>query len=304
MSLKSISRMGPVQWVMLLALSILWGGSFFFNEIALRGLPPLLVVWGRLTTGALCLSALLAFARSDVRPYLRRWPQFMIMGALNTALPFSLIAWGQQHIDSGLASVINATTPAFTILFANFLTTDERASWNKITGAALGLGGVALLIGSDALTGFGNHVLGETAVMGAAMSYAMSAIYARRMADMPPLILACGQLSTAALLFAPLALAVGRPWAIAMPGVEVILAVAGLGALCSAVGYLLFFRILGDAGATSVQLVTLFIPFSATALGVSFLGEPLSWRLGAGMAIVTAAALLINGRFAKRNKRN
>ncbi|MGL1863185.1 MAG: DMT family transporter [Pseudodesulfovibrio sp.] len=296
MTTSTIKRMGLTEWSMLIALSILWGGSFFFNEIALRGLPPLVVVWGRLTVGALGLVAVIAASSIDFRPYLSRWRQFLIMGVLNTFIPFSLIVWGQQHIDSGLASVINATTPAFTILIANFFTTDERASMRKFGGAILGLGGVATLIGADGLTGMGNHFWGQAAILGATSSYACAATYARRLAGVPPMIIACGQLTTAALVATPVVFFLARPWELPFPGLDALGAVIGLGLACSALAYILFFRILAAAGATNVQLVTLLIPFSASALGITILGEPFTWRLVIGICVVTTAALIIDGR--------
>lgn len=296
MAQTKIGRMGLLQWLMLITLSILWGGSFFFNEIALRGLPPLVVVWGRVGVGCLGLCAIIAMSSLDVREHLGRWKDFLVMGVLNTAVPFSLIVWGQQYIDSGLASVINATTPAFTILFANFLTNDERASVRKFAGAVIGMGGVATLIGTDALSGFGNHIWGQAAIMGAAMSYALSAIYGRRLAGIPSLVTACGQLTASTLVLAPIVIALARPWELPMPGWDAIGAVVGLGLVCSALAYILFFRILATAGATNVQLVTLLIPFSASSLGIMVLGEPFSWRLVVGMVIVSTAALLIDGR--------
>ncbi len=302
MAANQIGRMGLIQWLLLIFLSILWGGSFFFNEIALRGLPPLVVVWGRVGVGCLALMAIIAASSINARPHLARWKDFLIMGTLNTAIPFSLIVWGQQHIDSGLASIINATTPAFTILFANFLISDERASMRKFAGAVIGMGGVATLIGADALSGFDNHILGQAAVMGAAMSYALSAIYGRRLAGIPPLVTACGQLSASTLVMAPAVLLIARPWELAMPSVDVIGAVIGLGLVCSALAYIIFFRILATAGATNVQLVTLLIPFSASTLGILVLGEPFSWRLVIGMVIVSTAALLIDGRLKLKAK--
>lgn len=296
MTTPGITRMGPMEWLLLITLSIIWGGSFFFNAVALRGLPPLVVVWGRITIGCLGLVAILGVSSLDVRPYLHRWREFLVLGVLNTAIPFSLIVWGQQHIESGLAAVINATTPAFTILVANFFTTDERASVRKFAGAVIGLGGVATLIGADAFAGFGDHVLGQAAIMGAALSYACSATYARRLHGVPSMVTACGQLTASALVMLPVVLVLGRPWELPMPGLDVIGAVVGLGLVCSALAYILFFRILATAGATNVQLVTLLIPFSASTLGITILGEPFSWRLIAGMVIVTTAALLIDGR--------
>jgi len=288
--------MGPIEWFLLISLSIIWGGSFFFNAVALRELPPLVVVWGRISIGCLVLAVILGFSSVEVRPHLSRWRDFLIMGVLNTAIPFSLIVWGQQYIESGLAAVINATTPAFTILIANFFTTDERASVRKFAGAIIGLGGVAVLIGTDALTGFGNHIFGQAAIMGAALSYACAATYARRLYGVPPMVTAFGQLTASTLVMLPVMFLVCRPWELSLPGLDVLGAVVGLGLICSALAYILFFRILASAGATNVQLVTLLIPFSASALGIAFLGEPFSWRLIVGMVVVSTAALLINGR--------
>ena len=296
MTSDKIHRMGLAEWVMLITLSIIWGGSFFFNAVALRGLPPLVVVWGRISIGCLGLILILSLSSIETRPHLSRWRDFLVMGVLNTAIPFSLIVWGQQHIESGLAAVINATTPAFTILVANFFTTDERASVRKFAGAIIGLGGVALLIGTDAFSGFGNHILGQAAIMGAALSYACSATYARRLHGVPSMVTACGQLTASTLVMAPIVFFIARPWELPMPGLDVIGAVIGLGIICSALAYILFFRILAQAGATNVQLVTLLIPFSASALGITFLNEPFSWRLIVGMCVVSTAAVLIDGR--------
>jgi len=296
--------MGLAQWLLLITLSILWGGSFFFNEVALRGLPPLVVVWGRIGVGCLGLLVVLAVSSQDIRQYLGRWRDFFVLGILNTFIPFSLIVWGQQYIDSGLASVINATTPAFTILLANYFTTDERASMRKFAGAILGLGGVATLIGSHALFGFGNQILAQAAIMGAALSYACSAIYARRLYGVPSLISACGQLTASTLVMTPIVLFLCRPWELPFPGYDALGAVIGLGLVCSALAYVIYFRILASAGATNLQLVTLLIPFSASALGVTILGEPFTWRLVLGMIIVTTAALLIDGRLSFGRRRS
>lgn len=299
-SRDTITRMGLTEWLLLITLSVIWGGSFFFNEVALRGLPTLLVVWGRIGVGCLGLLVILGLSDLDVRSHLSRWRDFLIMGVLNTFIPFSLIVWGQQYIDSGLAAVINATTPAFTILLANFFTRDERASVRKFSGAIIGLGGVATLIGTDALGGFGEHILAQFAIMGAALSYAISAIYARRLHAVPPMVAACGQLTASTLVMAPIVLWLCPPWDIAFPGYAALGAVVGLGLICSALAYGLYFRILATAGATNVQLVTLLIPVSASALGISILGEPFSWRLVFGMLIVCTAAALIDGRLSLR----
>ncbi|WP_319470456.1 DMT family transporter [uncultured Pseudodesulfovibrio sp.] len=303
MSTDTIHRMKLTEWFMLVSLSIIWGGSFFFNAIALRGMPPLLVVWGRVGVGFFGLVCILALSSLEVRQYLNRWRDFLVLGVFNTFIPFSLIVWGQQYIGSGLASIINATTPAFTIVVAHFFTRDEPASVRRLFGAAVGLLGVAVLIGTDALSGFGNHVFAQFAIMGAALSYACAATYGRRLYGVPSMVTACGQLFSSFLVMTPVVLLSCRPWEMAFPGYDALGAVLGLGLICSALAYVLFFRILRTAGATNVQLVTLLIPLSASAMGIFILGEPFSWRLIAAMLIVFTAAALIDGRFSLRRFR-
>lgn len=292
--------MGLLDWALLFTLSMIWGGSFFFNAVALRELPPMLVVYCRVFIGCLGLLGVLVLTGRSLRPYLHRWPQLLLVGVLNTAMPFCLIVWGQQYITSGLASVINATTPAFTILVAHFITSDEHASVRKFSGAVIGLGGVATLIGLDALSGFGDHVLGQAAVLGAAFCYGCSGSYARRLTDIPSPVLACAQLMGATLALTLPVLFLVRPWELPMPGVDVVGAVVGLGLVCSTLAYLIFFRLLSTVGITNLSLVTLLIPLSASFLGTTFLGEPITWRLGAGMAIICVAAALIDGRLRLR----
>ena len=291
-----IRKMNPTDWFMLISLSMIWGGAFFLNAVALRELPPLLVAFGRIFVGSLGLIAVVFLSRQDIRKHLHRWRQFLVLGVLNTALPFTLILWGQQHIQSGLAAVINATTPAFTILVAHFFTTDERVSVSKLTGAALGLSGVATLIGTNALIGFGNHVFGQVAILGAALSYACAATYARRIEYTPPMVMGCIQLTAASLAMLPFVIIQTRPWELPMPNFHTIGAIICLGLICSTLATLIFFRILTTTGATNISLVTLLIPFSASTLGVIFLQEPFTMRLIIGMIIVSTAAILIDGK--------
>ncbi|WP_319541073.1 DMT family transporter [uncultured Pseudodesulfovibrio sp.] len=298
----AIRGMDLTDWTLLITLSMIWGGAFFFNAVALRDLPPMLVVFGRISVGSLGLIAVVSMTHLEVRPHLHRWRQLAVLGVFNTALPFFLIVWGQQYIESGLAAVINATTPAFTILVAHFFTMDERFSMRKLSGAALGLGGVATLIGTDALVGFGDHVLGQLAVMGAALSYACASTYARRLTGIPPTVMGCIQLSAASLVMMPVVIIMTKPWELPMPGLDAIAAIVGLGLLCSTVASIIFFRLLTSSGATNISLVTLLIPFSASTLGITFLGEPFTMRLVLGMLIVSTAAILIDGRLRFRKR--
>ena len=282
--------MGPMEWLLLLALSVLWGGSFFFAEVALAELPPLTVVAGRVALAAVALRIMLR-ARGDALPTDRRsWAAFAAMGALNNAIPFTSIVWAQTEITSGLASILNAATPLFTVLLAH------RLTWNRLAGVLLGFAGVAVMIGWEALAGFSLHVAAELAVLAATVSYACAGIFGRRFKGQPPLVTAAGQLTASSLMMLPLAVIVDRPWLLAPPGLVSLGAIVGLALLCTALAYVIFFRILAAAGATNLLLVTLLIPVSAMSLGAGFLGEVLEARQLAGMALIALGLALIDGR--------
>ncbi|MGP4804940.1 DMT family transporter [Agrobacterium cavarae] len=296
------SRMNATEWAMLVALSILWGGSFFFVGIAVKELPPITIVTLRVTIAAL---ALLTVCR--VLGYsLPRKPEvlraFLIMGLLNNIIPFSLIVWGQTHIASGVASILNATTPLFTVLVAHMLTTDEKLSANKLAGVIIGFVGVATMIGPAALTGERSSLWGQLAILGAAISYAFAGIFGRRFKAMgvPPLVTATGQISASSLVLIPVALLIDRPWTLAMPSGETWAALFGIALLSTALAYLIFFRILSSAGATNLALVTFLIPVSAIVLGSLVLGEQLTLKHLIGMAMIAAGLVAIDGRLLQR----
>jgi drug/metabolite transporter (DMT)-like permease len=288
--------MSGSDWLLLVLLSILWGGSFFFAKIAVAALPPLSIVLGRVAIAAVALHLLVLATgrRMPAEPGL--WRDFLIMGLLNNAIPFSLIFWGQKEIASGLASILNATTPLFTVLVANMLTADERATPAKLAGVGLGLIGVALMIGLDLAAGLGAHLLSELAVLAAALSYAFAGVFGRRFRNRPPLVVAAGQLTGSSALILPLALAVDHPWALPMPGPGTVAAIVGLALLSTALAYVIFFHILARAGATNLLLVTFLIPVSALMLGIAFLGETLSGHHFAGMALIGLGLAAIDGR--------
>ncbi len=290
--------MGAREWAMLLTLSAVWGGSFFFVGVAVTDLPPLTIVVLRTGFAAMALWAFCRVFGVTIPAGRRVWAAFFVMGFLNNAVPFSLIVWGQTHIASGLASILNATTPVFTVLVAHFLTPDEKLSWNRMTGVVLGFAGVAVMIGPAALAGLGTAVLAQIAILGAALSYAFAGIYGRRFARMgiSPIATATGQVTATAIMLMPVALILDRPWTLGMPSMSVWAAMAGLALLSTAFAYILYFRILSTAGATNVLLVTLLVPISAILLGVLFLGESLEPRQIAGMALVVAGLAAIDGR--------
>lgn len=287
---------------MLVALSVLWGGSFFFVGIAVKELPPITIVTLRVTIAALALLTVcrvLGYSLPRKPGVLRA---FVIMGLLNNIIPFSLIVWGQTHIASGVASILNATTPLFTVLVAHIMTTDEKLSANKLAGVIIGFVGVATMIGPAALTGERSSLWGQLAILGAAISYAFAGIFGRRFKAMgvPPLMTATGQISASSLILIPVALLVDRPWTLAMPSGETWAALFGIALLSTALAYLIFFRILSSAGATNLALVTFLIPVSAIVLGSLVLGEQLALKHLIGMAMIAAGLVAIDGRLLQR----
>lgn len=295
-ALPMTRSMSGGDWLLLAALSVLWGGSFFFAKVAVKELPPFSIVLGRVAIAALVLHLLVLASGQRMPRDLKLWRDFFVMGLLNNAIPFSLIFWGQKEIASGLASILNATTPLFTVLVAHGLTREERATPAKLLGVALGLLGVALMIGLDAASGLGAHLMSEVAVLGAALSYAFAGVFGRRFKGRPPLIVAAGQLTGSSTLILPLALAIDRPWAMPLPSLATCGAILGLALLCTALAYVIFFRILARAGATNLLLVTFLIPVSALLLGLTFLGEQLDVHQLAGMALIGLGLAAIDGR--------
>ncbi|MGL4236935.1 DMT family transporter [Tabrizicola sp.] len=286
--------MRGTDWIMLWTLSLLWGGSFLFVELALAGLPPLTIVWGRVALAAVILWGVMRITGSVVPPR-RVWPALLVMGCLNNAVPFTLFVLAQGQITGALASVLNATTPLFTVLVAHIATADERLTAVKAAGVGLGFGGVLAMMAGERLDG---AVLAMAACLGAAVSYAVASVWGRRFrqAGLAPLATACGQVTASTLLITPLWLWVDQPWRIAVPGAGPVLAVVGLAALSTALAYLLYFRILASAGSTAISLVTFLIPLSAAAMGWAALGERLELRHLVGLALILAGLALIKWR--------
>ncbi len=294
--------MTPAEWGLLLGLSVLWGGSFFFVGIALSALPPLTLVVLRVGLAAAILALVLRLRGIPMPRGASVWRAFLGAAFLNNAVPFCLIAWGQTHIASGLAAILNATTPLFGVLVAHVLTTDERLTAHRLAGVLAGLAGVAVMVGPSLLAGLGAEVLAQGAILLAALSYAFAGIYGRRFKRMgiPPLSAAAGQVTAATALLLPVALAVDRPWTLGMPPLTVVAAVVGLAALSTAFAYVIFFRLLASAGATNLMLVTFLIPVSALLLGALVLGEPVVPRQLLGMALIGAGLVAIDGRLLRR----
>ncbi|TAJ86903.1 MAG: DMT family transporter [Reyranella sp.] len=285
-------------WIWLLSLSVLWGGSFFFAKVALAELAPLTVVFCRVALAALALNLALAATGRNLFRAEAPFRCYAAMGFLNNLIPFGLIFWGQTQIESGLASILNATTPLFTLLVAHFIAHDERIGGLKLAALVIGIGGVAVLMGPEAI-GSSRGIAGQIACLGAALSYAFAGVYGRRFATMgvAPLEAAAGQVTASAMLILPVMLIVDRPWLLpAPPGATTLAALASLALLSTALAYVLYFRILAVAGATNLLLVTFLIPVTAILLGALVLGERLAPRHFAGMTLIGLSLTAIDGR--------
>lgn len=290
-------------WIWLLSLSVLWGGSFFFAKVAIGELRPLTVVFARVALAALALNLVLSLTGRSLFRRGTPWPAFIAMGLLNNMIPFSLIFWGQTQIASGLASILNATTPLFTLVVAHLATRDERMDGAKVAALLTGLAGVALLVGPDLLVGDQSGFMGQLACLGAALSYAFAGVYGRRFQTMgmAPMQAAAGQVTASAMLILPIMLMIDLPWTLpAPPSATVWAALAGLALLSTALAYVLYFQILAAAGAINLLLVTFLIPVTAILLGTAFLGERLAPRQFAGMALIGVGLAVLDGRIAAR----
>ncbi|MDX2103738.1 MAG: DMT family transporter [Alphaproteobacteria bacterium] len=298
-------RMDAQDWTMLLALSVIWGGSFLLVALALPSVPPFTLVWLRVALAALTLAAAVRwFALALPRDW-GFWLACVGMGLLNNAVPFSLIVWGQTQIPSGLAAILNATTPLFAVLFAHVLTTDERLTKARLAGVVIGLVGVVILVGPAALGGVTTSLAAQAAVLGAAISYALAGLYGRRFRAraLDPLVPALGMTIASTLLLAPVMLWVDRPWHLPMPPWSAVLAIVALAVGATAIAYILYFRLLARAGATNLMLVTFLIPVGAIALGALVLGERLAVNHLIGMAGIAAGLAAIDGRLLSRRPR-
>lgn len=291
-------QMGWREWRMLMALALLWGGSFFFVEIAIRALSPVVVVFMRVTLAAIALWGFVLLKGIAMPRDRASWAAFGVMALLNNVIPFCLIAWGQQYVGSALASILNATTPLMTVLIAGACLTDERLSWARVAGVLVGLSGVALIVGVQSVVNLSLYRLAASAIVVAAVSYACAGVYGRRFKVMAvsPVAVATGQVTVSSGVLAVTLLVCG----VALPGADVGLSVwfalIGLGLLSTAVAYLLYFGLLERVGATNLLLVTLLIPMVAATLGIVLLGESLQPADMAGMALIGAGLLIIDGR--------
>ena len=282
--------------IMLLLLAAVWGGSFFFGEVALSEVPPLTITLHRVVWAVPILAVIvflngIAFPRSP-----SVWGAYLVMGALNNAIPFSLIFWGQTQIESGLASILNGTTAIFAAVVAGLLLVDEPLTAKKITGAAIGLAGVAYIMGPSALTNFNPSNLAQLAILGATLSYSFAGVWGKTALTGQPLLMnALGMLVGSTVLMMPIVLVFDGPPNLEL-STDVWGALLGMAALSTAMAYVLYFAILVRVGTANLLLVTLLIPPFAIGLGSVFLGEKMGTDAWIGFAIIVLGFVVTDGR--------
>ena len=282
--------------IMLGILAAVWGGSFFFAEIALREVPPMTIALHRVFWALPVLALIVIIKGYTIPSSPKILGAYLVMGALNNAIPFSLIFWGQTQIDSGLASILNATTAMFAAVIAGLLLKDEPLTRNKIVGAALGLAGVAFIMGPTALRSFNPSNLAQLAILGATLSYAFAGVWGKTtLSGQPPLMNALGMVAGSSLLMIPIVLLTDG-----VPSFDlsktVWSALLGLSILSTVLAYILYFAILRRAGAANLLLVTLLIPPFAVSLGVVFLGERMGVEAWIGFIVIAVGFAVTDGR--------
>ena len=296
MTLSPLRSLGITEWMLLVGLSILWGGSYLFMKLAVLTVPLFTIVLGRVSIAALALLIVLTISGTGIPKGRRIWLAFFGMGIFNNVIPMSLIVFSQNSISVGLDSILNSITPLFTILVAHMTTNDERLTFRKLVGISFGIMGVVMLMGPELVDNFGVAALGEWACLGAALSYACANTFGRRFVQLgtKPMQTAFGQVVASTVILAPLVIVVDQPWTISDPGFLPVLSILALGLFCTALAYVIYFQILARSGATAIALVTFMIPPSAILMGWLALGEQISSQDFLGLSLIGVGLFSVN----------
>ena len=287
------------KYLLLITLAAIWGSSFLFIEIGIATVPPLTLVAGRLLLAAIALTLLIRAhgQRLPVDP--ASWGGFLLLALVGNLVPFSLIGWGQLSVDSGLTAILMAVAPLIAAVLAHVWTGDERLSLRRVTGILIGLGGVVVLIGPDALGGLGDQALAQFAIASAAACYATASVFARRLGHLSPTVASAGVMIMASLLAVPIALVVDAPWTLS-PSAASLVSVVVLGLVTTATANVLLYRTIHLAGATFVSLVNFLVPLVGVVLGAVILGERLGPSAFVALALILAALGLVRSAGTRR----
>ena len=285
--------------LLLITLAALWGPSFLFIKVAVEEIPPLTLVLGRVSIGAAFLLLVLLLQRRHLPVDRRLWGHLAVIALLYNALPWVLLSWGEQYIDSALASILNGTTPLFTIVLAHFLVEGDRITSSKLLGVLLGFAGLFLLILPSLRGGVQASTWGLIAVTAAAALYGVAIIYSRQhLRGLPPLVAPASQLLLATLYMLPLAVIIDRPWTLPTPSAAALGSLVALGIMGTGLAFIVYYRLIESADSTYVSMVTYVIPVFGVILGVLVLNEQLTWYALAGFALILLGVMVVNGLLA------
>lgn len=287
------ARAPVLEYVLLGALALLWGSSYLFTRIAVAEIPPLTLVALRVVFACALLLTVVAWRAERIPRDLRTWRRLLVQAMLNSILAWPVLAWGQQHVPSGLASVLNSTSPIFVILFGVIWIRDARIGKLEMLGAAVGMAGVVLVIGPGVLASLGMQIAGQAAALAGAALYAAAALYGRRLAHLPSTVTAAGTMLCASVCLVPLSLAFDQPWRLA-PSASALLAAVVLGLACTGVALMIYFRLLKTLGSLGVASQSYLRAGLGVALGIAFLGERFSITVAFGLLTVIAGVVIIN----------
>jgi len=293
------ARSNRIDWLVFFALGFIWGSSYLFIKLAVDDFGTFTLVALRLVVGALLLWSVVRIAKQPLPRERRIYGHLLVMAVINITIPFLLITWAEQSVESSLAAILTSPVPLFAIVLSSVFLADEPMRVNGVVGLIVGFIGV-VIITSRGLTGEGSSVTGELALLGAAFSYACGAVYSRRnVRGLPPMIPAVFQVTFAAIITGVIALLIEEPWT-AQPDAEAIFSILWLGILGSGLAYLFVFRLFAAWGATRTTLVAYLIPVVGIVLGYLVLEEPVDARIILGTALVIAGVGLVNSRFGRR----
>jgi drug/metabolite transporter (DMT)-like permease len=291
-------KLDATSWGLIAILSILWGGAFVLIEIGMRSYPPNSLVFIRMALAVPPMLIVMRIMGARMPHDAANWGRLFVVGVLNCALPFMLFFWGQKSLDSGYASILNATTPLWGVIATHFMTMDEKLTPTRMLGVLVGLAGIIVMIGPNALQGFSQNLFAQIACLVSTVFYSIAAIYGRRLSTsgMAPITIATGQTAAAALFMLPVVLLVDQPWTMAAPSLESTIAGLALALFSTALAYILYFRLIDRAGASNAQLVAFVMPVIAVTLGILVLGERLSGGQLGGAALIFAGLVILDGR--------
>ena len=292
MTSHSKTKLG-LELSLLATLALLWGSSYLFIRIAVETIPPITLIAVRVTLAAIFLGSVLLVRREPLPKDTKTWGALFIQAVFNSIGAWTILAWGQQYVDSGLASVLNSTSPIFVFWGTLLFTRHERTSLLKLLGACLGIAGVTLIVGIDALDGLGRDVLAQLAVLFGAILYGAAAIYGKRFSPLSPTVAAAGTMIWASLCLIPLSLLIDQPWTLS-PSANAIMATLVLGVACTGIALLIYFRLIRTLGSMGVASQSYLRAGIGVGLGILVLGETLTPMIALGIGLSILGVIAIN----------